>query len=65
MLSNQFDCLQERNPHACLVFYWEPLNRQVSYLLPLLRRPCDQSNDVMYQGHRVDVVSVRSVSGGQ
>lgn len=22
-------CLQESNPHACLVFYWEPLNRQV------------------------------------
>lgn len=23
-------CPQESNPHACLVFYWEPLNRQVS-----------------------------------
>lgn len=24
-----FLCLQESNPYACLVFYWEPLNRQV------------------------------------
>lgn len=27
-----FSSLQDSNPHACLVFYWEPLNRQVDQL---------------------------------
>lgn len=40
------NCPQETNPYASLVFYWEPLNRQVSvFHIPVTYSFTDKSAD--------------------